>query len=334
MNLQRRNKWQTKRSNDAMRSIVTRFRAYQLGCAGGSYSYFADGHFTLIEARLTDMNQANIIEEMTECCVGEANTLHITSWDMDHCAASELERLLEIVEPRRIEAPGYDPHTDNGVESLKIIRSYRNARKLTRRPVNLLHTTPEYIDSLGTAARLGFNDVFYHPKYIDDNNANNNSTVKMFRGGSFNVLSLGDIECSQISARLRRCSYLRRETDVMILAHHGANNGFTNKKLLNHLTPSLTLCASHFDNQYDHPKPEIRSLLHECNIRLMTTKTGDVIVESVGTHQGQVLATNWKANTTEVSSTFTFQSKKANLLSYNQDTIRQIYKGKPAYRFL
>ena len=36
-----------------VKKIYTRFRAYQLGNAGSSFSYYADGHFTLIEARLT-----------------------------------------------------------------------------------------------------------------------------------------------------------------------------------------------------------------------------------------------------------------------------------------
>jgi competence protein ComEC len=315
-------------------SIVTRFRAYQLGSAGGSYSYFAKGHFTLIEARLTDVSLPSLMEEMEVCGVERAGTLHITSWDQDHCAAPELERVLEVVAPSKIEAPGYDPHTDNGKECLKIIRGFRDAKKSSNRPVKLLHVTPDYISSLGAAERLAFNDLFYHPRYIDDECANNNSSVKMFRGGSFNVLSLGDVECHQISARLRRCSCLRRETDVMILAHHGADNGFTDKNLLERLQPSLAVCGADYDNQHDHPKPEICNLLHQCDVRLMTSKTGDVVVESVDGHRGKVLATNWQGGTTEVSSTFKFQPKKAKLLSYNQDTIRQIYEGKPAYRFL
>jgi competence protein ComEC len=43
-----------------LKGVKTRFRAYQLGSAGSSFSYFADGHFTLLEARLTDTSEANI----------------------------------------------------------------------------------------------------------------------------------------------------------------------------------------------------------------------------------------------------------------------------------
>lgn len=44
--------------------IKTRFRAYQLGNAGSSFSYSVDNHLTLIEARLNEVNGPNILKEM------------------------------------------------------------------------------------------------------------------------------------------------------------------------------------------------------------------------------------------------------------------------------
>jgi hypothetical protein len=44
--------------------------------------------------------------------------------------------------------------------------------------------------------------VVYHPRWIDPYCPNNNSTVKLFREGSFNLLSLGDVESHNISAQL------------------------------------------------------------------------------------------------------------------------------------
>ena len=46
-----------------MRGIRTRFRAYHLGSAGSSFSYFADGHFTMIEARLTEDSREQVERE-------------------------------------------------------------------------------------------------------------------------------------------------------------------------------------------------------------------------------------------------------------------------------
>ena len=171
-------------------------------------------------------------------------------------------------------------------------------------------------------------------RWIDQTCANNNSTVKLFREGSFNLLSLGDVESHDISAGLRRDKYLRREVDVMILAHHGANNGFTNRPFIEHIEPQLAICSSDYDNQYEHPSEDIRELLHDQRVRLMTTKTGDVIVKSIGDHTGLFRAINLRAGSTEVSSQYDFRSKKATLLSYNADTIRQLYSPRPAYRSL
>jgi competence protein ComEC len=311
-----------------MRSIVTRFRAYQLGAAGSSFSYYADSKFTVIEGRLTEQSKVNLFREMALCGVARASALHITSWDSDHCSAAELPDLLALARPTTIECPGYQAHTDCGQECSKSIEDYRATRNW---PVTVRRITPEYVNNLKTADALAFNDVLYNPKHIDADCANNNSTVQFFRGGSFNVLSLGDVESSLISARLRRDSYLCRETDVMILAHHGADNGFTTKPFLSGVNPQLAICSSNYDNQYDHPCDVIRDLLHEQRVRLMTTKTGDVVVYSIGGHAGWFRAVNLKADSTEISSSCDFYSRKARLLSFNDDTIRQLYAPKRSY---
>ncbi len=317
-----------------MKPILTRFRAYQLGCAGSSFSYFAEGRFTLIEARLNDTNALSVTGEMAACGVESASRLHITSWDTDHCSPSELPALLEKLQPATIECPGYEPSSDSGEECRRIIRGYEARKRTSNRAVKLQFITPDYIDGLGAAEKLAFNNVFYHPRWIDPDSANNNSTVKFFREGSFNVLSLGDVESDNLSARLRRDKYLCREVDVMILAHHGADNGFTNKQLLDHIEPQLAICSSDHDNQYDHPADEIRKLLYDQDVKLMTTKTGDVIIRSIGDHTGAFRATNLISGSTRVSSEYDFKSKKAKLLSYNADTIRQLYSPTPAYRKL
>jgi competence protein ComEC len=289
------------------------------------------GHFTLIEARLTDVSKGIIFQEMAICGVETAEALHITSWDSDHCSASELTNVLALARPRLIECPGYEPHTDNARESSKIITAYREAKRNSNRSVELRFITPTYIAGLQHASELAFEDILYHPRRIDPDCANNNSTVQLFRKGSFNLLSLGDVEDQNLSSYLRDERTLQRETDVMILAHHGADNRFTNKPFLARVDPMLAICSSDYDNQYDHPREEIRELLHERGIRLMTTKTGDVVVMSIGNHTGQCRAVNLKAGSTEVSSTFDFYSKKAALLAHNEDTLRQLFGRRPSY---
>jgi competence protein ComEC len=142
---------------------------------------------------------------------------------------------------------------------------------------------------------------------------------------------LGDVEDSRISARLRRSRILCSETDVMILAHHGADNGFTTKKFLTHIDPTVAVCSSNYDNMYDHPRQEIRDLLHEQGIQLKTTKTGDVIIRSVGDHTGLFEVVNLKAKSTEVSSVTRFVSKKVDILDTNGDAVRQRYAPRRRY---
>jgi len=315
-----------------MTSKVTRFRAYQLGSSGSSFSYFADGRFTVLEGRMTEMSSKTLAIEMGHCEVSCANTLHITSWDADHCSASELPALLKLTRPLTLELPGYVPYTDNGKKSQEILQDYVDDRRTDNRTKSYKYITPDYIAGLDKAQSLCFNDTIYNPLSIVPDCANDNSTVQLFRGGSFNVLSLGDVESSNISARLSRCRILGRETDVMILAHHGADNGFTTKSLLRHIAPSVAICSSDYANQYDHPRQEIRDLLYEENVQLKTTKTGDVVVMSTGDHTGECRVINLITNSTAVSSEFDFTAKKKRLLTFNGDTIRQIYAQTPPWR--
>ncbi len=301
-----------------IQSVKTRFRAYQLGSAGSSFSYASGSGFVLIEGRYTEGNEDSIKQELKICGLDHIATLHITSWDQDHCSPMQLERIINELKPQKIEHPGYAPHTDCGKESLSIIENFRKNRVESR----VVAITPEYIANLDAASNYGYNDILYWPKNIDSENANNNSTVKQFRSGSFNVLSLGDVESTQISAYLRRARTINSETDVMIMAHHGADNGFTTSAFLKAVKPTLAIATSNYGNQFTHPKPEIRDLLHQHDVQLFTTKTGDVIVNSLDKHTGQFEVVNLKAGSTEVSSHYVGYARKSLYLRNNADTLR------------
>jgi len=302
----------------SIKSVKTRFRAYQLNSAGSSFSYASGNIFVLIEGRYCDGNEDSIKQELKICGFEHITTLHITSWDQDHCSPKQLEKILAELKPSKIQYPGYKPHSECGIESLKIIGSYkRNKAKAT-----VVAVTPKYIESLDSASNYGYNNIMYWPKEIDSENANNNSTVKQFRSGSFNVLSLGDVESTQISSYLRRTRTINSEVDVMIMAHHGADNGFTTSAFLKAVKPTLAIATSNYGNQYDHPKPEIRELLHKHDVRLFTTKTGDVIVNSLDNHTGKYEVINLKAGSTSVSSHYVGYARKRDYLKNNADTMR------------
>ena len=311
--------------SSALKSVSTRFRGYQLGIAGSSFSYCAGNKFTLIEAMATELSQPHLLAELDACGKDTIDTLHITSWDQDHCSATGLDWVLENLLPSRIETPGYSPHTDCSKKCAAMIAAYRAKWGKKNVSVSIRPIDPPYIRSLEVAAALGYREVFYHPRQLGEK-SNDNSTVKFFRAGCFNVLSLGDVEDLAIAAHLRRCKTLCREVDIMILAHHGANNGFTTKKLLKALSPKVAVCSSNYDNNFDHPKQEIRDLLFEQGIDLYTTKTGDFIFESIGSHTMDYQVTNLIADSTKESSTKKFRSRKSKLLRANLDTVRNVMK--------
>ena len=257
-----------------MKSIITRFLSYQLGCPGSSFSYFAGGHFTVIEGRLTDESRRQLEHEMMEPLRGveQADLLQTSaSWDADHCNRHELLDLLNLIQPLKIECPGYDPYTDHGEGCLEIIADYRDRRRNTNGIPKITHITE--IKGLEQAEEKAFRNTLYNPLHISDN-ANDNSTVKHFRKGSFNVLSLGDVESPMIGARLRRQRILRSETDVMILAHRRRRQRLHHQKILK---PHRTRRSDLLRRLRQQVRPSTRrdwELLHEQGIRLMTTKTG------------------------------------------------------------
>lgn len=305
-----------------IKSKKTRFRAYQLGNAGSSFSYFNGDTFTLIEARYNDVNKESIKQELSQCEVRSVDNIHITSWDKDHCYPSQLEELLVEYSPNKIEYPGYEPHTDCGKESLKIIRAYEKKGKEAKRNRNIISVTPEYISSLDTAENYGYKDTLNHPKHIDKEISNNNSTIKHFRSGSFNVLSLGDVECNNIAAGLRRQRIINKETDVMILAHHGADNGFTTSAFIKKVRPTVAIASADYANQFNHPRKKIRDLLRKNGVELFTTKLGDIVVFSTRNHTGHCSLLNLKAGSSDVLRQYDFYARKSEFLKNNPDTIR------------
>ncbi len=256
--------------------MATRFRAYKLGTEGAAFSYSTGNHFTLIEARLTDTMIPNISEELKLCgVVGRIDKLHITSWDNDHCLKSDLETILEHLKPKHIDSPGYIPKSENGIACKNLIDNYISKQTP---PSTIQSYNPTYINGLENGSNWNTNNIIYNPRTIDANNNNNNSTVMLFRGGSFNIASMGDVESSEIAKTLINSPILKKEVDVLILPHHGADNGFTTPEFLAAINPSITISASNYGNKYEHPRPIIQARCEAQGSFFATTKRGDVLV--------------------------------------------------------
>ncbi|MGB5082838.1 MAG: hypothetical protein WBO23_19085 [Burkholderiales bacterium] len=306
-----------------VKSVYTRFRDYSLGTEGASYSMFADGHFTLIEARVTSESYRNVLAEMSQCGKANANTLHITGWDQDHCKTNELAWILENLRPRRIEYPGYEPQTDQAKECVRAIAAYEGACARAGAPIVTVGITPQYIKALDYGSKLAYKDLLYHPRSLYAE-SNDNSTVKLFRKGSFNVASLGDVEHDLIGAGLRGSSIFCSELDVLILPHHGSEHSVLSRRFMKDVRPMLGVCSNDFDDKFGHPDQSIRDLFQEFDVDLLCTKTGDVIVESLEPHTGRYRA--WNVVGTQVYAKGPYVSKKTRLLQQNADTLRDHYR--------
>ncbi|WP_080422374.1 ComEC/Rec2 family competence protein [Burkholderia ubonensis] len=304
-----------------LKPINTRFRAYQLGEPGSSFSYFADGHFTLIEAKLTDRSSSSLAAELKACDRTTIDTLHITSWDQDHCDFKELQEILSTLKPKKIEYPGYDHDSGNSKKCLQEILRYNDARRRASLSMLARRVDPPYVKSLDAAKGGGYSDIIYHPKEVFPG-SNDNSTVKLYRAGMFNVASLGDVEHPNIGSMLRRDRAFNAEVDVLILAHHGSDNDVNSKNFFQAVKPTIAVCSSDYDNKYGHPHDKVREALYQSDVRVFTTKTGDVVIESVPNHRKEYRVTNYKCDTAAVSSKEVHVSKKFNLLRMNDDTIR------------
>jgi competence protein ComEC len=255
--------------------LETKFRAFQLDTAGSLFSFYKADYYTLIEARIPKAGIEAIIEDLKFHGKERIETLHITSWDTDHCSYGDLIQILNKLRPGVIEIPSYEPDSDTGKLCKKTIEGYDDIHQKYKPNVKII--SKDYISKLPNATSFHTNDVVYHSHY-DSDNKNDMSLIRLFRSNGFNVLSLGDCESQDIANYLLRTGFITTEVDLLILPHHGADNGFITGDFLDKVKPKLAVCSSNTGNQYDHPRPNIRALFSNRNIPLMTTKRGDVIV--------------------------------------------------------
>lgn len=264
----------------------TRFRGYQLKTKGSSFSYWNGSHFSLGEARYNDDNKNSIWHELKMCGKTSIDLLHITSWDADHCSSTELNNILKELKPKRIEYPGYpiDTNTQNQLDSLAAILKYEAGDVNAPKVIKVDKIDPTYIATLGTSSEWDFSNILFNNKK-DYPTSNNNSTIKLFKTGCFSVLSLGDLELEEISKWLVQFKAIKTEVDVLIMAHHGSDNGFTTADFLDAVKPKVAFCLCDYGNQYDHPSKNVIQLLGNKKIDYYSTKQGDVIIESIEDHQ-------------------------------------------------
>lgn len=283
----------------------TKFKAFQLDTDGSLFSFYKQNHYTLLEARLPKGGIEVLATDIKEHNKTTIDTLHITSWDEDHCHFEDLTQILNRFRPAHIEVPHYKPDSENGQLCYKTLMKYDYIHQRSVHNVRIVDKA--YIDSLTPGQSGGVSNIVYAPIFNCDCK-NDMSLIKLFRSSGFNVLSLGDCESAETARRLMNSSIILSDVDVLILPHHGADNGFISPEFLRKVNPKIAICSSNHGNQYDHPKQEIRDMLYEANVRLYTTKNGDVIIYK-NTDMPSALAINRITDNDVVSSKFFFTPK-------------------------
>ena len=285
--------------------MKTKFRAFQLDSKGSLFSFYKNNNYCLIEARIPKEGIEELIKDLAYHNKSKIDRLHITSWDTDHCCYDDLVQIINHFRPEHVEVPSYEPGSDEGKLCKKVIFGYERIHE--EYIANVTEVSMEYLNGLGHASPNGTEDVIY-PSSYNNGNKNDMSLIRLFRSEGFNVLSLGDCESNEIAESLIfNGSLIRTHVDVLILPHHGADNGFISAKFLDAVKPRIAICSSNYDNQYDHPRYEIRQLLYDRGINLYTTKTGDVWVMQ---RENEANVTNLISNNTQFSSQHSFSPKR------------------------
>jgi competence protein ComEC len=287
--------------------METRFRAFQLDSKGSLFSYWKKNTYTLIEARIPKEGIAVLVDDLKSVGKERIDILHITSWDQDHCEITALTQIMNRFRPDQIHIPSYEPDTAFGGECLGLISKYDFIHQ--KYVNNVTKYDKATIDNLEYGQAWGTNDIVYHSLY---NVANHNdmSQIRLFRSNGFSVLSLGDCESKDITKYLlEKTSFLNKEVDVLVLPHHGSDTSMLTGDFIDYCKPSLAVCTSNYDNMHNHPHPAIIQLLSRRDIKLMTTKRGDVLVIQNETNT-RATAINLVSNNQAYEVPFEFTTKR------------------------
>lgn len=287
-------------------SIETKFRAFQLDSPGSLFSYYKSNDYILIEARLPKGGIEILRGDLNYHGKDRIDTLHITSWDDDHCDWDSLSQIMNQFRPNRIEIPGYEPKSETGKACKKLIMQYDDIHQRYINNVTIYNN--ETISNLTPATAWDTSNVVYKSLF-DVDNSNDMSQIRLFRSSGFNVLSLGDCESKDIAINLMQyATFIKNETDIIILPHHGSENTMLTPEFLDFCKPTLSICSSNYDNEYSHPRQSVVNLLTSMNVKSLTTKMGDIVVIKEVNEDTKVY--NYISNNNKLENIYTFKTKK------------------------
>lgn len=105
------------------------------------------------------------------------------------------------------------------------------------------------------------------------------SLILEIRHGAFSALLTGD---SQVNGLEDAASEISGSLDVLMVPHHGSASGLDDT-VLRKFKPSLAVVSVGAENRYNHPHPQILTLLQSQQIKtLRTDQKGSVVIVSDG----------------------------------------------------
>ena len=187
-------------------NLYTRFRAYRMenGCV---VSYSVDMEFVLIGGRYNDDIAPSIREEMRIAGCDSIDLLHIPSWNRRMCDATELETLLNELQPTDIEIPAYNPTDENGKACRRVIKEFCENSPISQ----VIECSYKKVGKEGDTGR----GLLLSPTK-EYNEAVDNDVVEFFYQGRFKILSTGFVKSKEVVDEINKKSQLHNPILLLV----------------------------------------------------------------------------------------------------------------------
>jgi competence protein ComEC len=122
-------------------------------------------------------------------------------------------------------------------------------------------------------------DVLWPPKEFTDidSDRNNSSLVFLVDYNDFEAILTGDLDKEYLNLLLHDLSQI----EIFKLSHHGSYTG-TDDNTFESFRPKLSIISAGRNNRYGHPHKEVLEVLNRFDLKYISTKDGDIIIESDG----------------------------------------------------
>ena len=110
-----------------------------------------------------------------------------------------------------------------------------------------------------------------------DKDRNNSSLVFLVDYNDFEAILTGDLDKEYLNLLLHDLSQI----EIFKLAHHGSYTG-TSDETFESFRPELSIISAGRNNRYGHPHKEVMDVLSRFDLKNISTKDGDIVIESDG----------------------------------------------------